>query len=169
MSEITSLAVKADTVKEFMVKHQRLLQDALPVHLKKDWERFVRLAMGAMTRNPTLYECSPRSLMGAVLQCAQLGLEPDDIRGHAYLLPFRVQGKMEVVLVPGYKGLMDLARRSGEISYIKGDVVYSKDIFTFSYGFCTIYRHNNKQLWLRLLVIMSIIRETRLASAGHDR
>jgi len=134
MSEITSLAVKADTVKDFMVKHQRLLQDALPVHLKKDWERFVRLAMGAMTRNPTLYECSPRSLMGAVLQCAQLGLEPDDIRGHAYLLPFRVQGKMEVVLVPGYKGLMDLARRSGDISYMKADVVYSKDIFTFSYG-----------------------------------
>jgi len=128
--EIVSTASKAATVKDFMVKYHKHLEDALPVHLKKDWERYVRIAMGAMTRNPKLYECSPRSLFGAVLQCAQLGLEPDDVRGHAYLLPFG----NEVVLVPGYKGLMDLARRSGEISYIKADVVYSKDIFTYSYG-----------------------------------
>jgi len=132
--ELTSQSSKQETIRGLMVKYNKELQAALPMHMRKDWERFVRIALTAMSRNPVLYECSPRSLFGALIQCAQLGLEPDDVRGHAYLVPFKVQGTYEVVLIPGYKGLMDLARRSGEIGYIKAEVVYSKDIFTYSYG-----------------------------------
>jgi recombination protein RecT len=75
-------------------------------------------------------ECSKKSLFDAILQSAQLGLECDGGLGQAFLVPF----KDSVTLIPGYKGLLKLARNSGEVSTIQAHAVFENDEFNFSYG-----------------------------------
>ncbi|RIQ47810.1 recombinase RecT, partial [Bordetella avium] len=134
MSQTTSLADLKKTskmvasqagigqVKAFFDSQKSTLAAVLPRHVSAD--RMLKIALGALRTTPKLMGCTVESLMGAVVQCSQLGLEPNTPLGHAYLIPFekrRKQGndwvtdKIEVQIVLGYKGLIDLARRSGQI------------------------------------------------------
>lgn len=92
-------------------------------------ERMMRLMANAVRTTPKLAECDPMSLLGGLMTCASLGLEPNTVMGHAYLIPFqnRRKGITEVQLVLGYKGLIDLARRSGHITSIAANIHYSDD------------------------------------------
>lgn len=119
---------KIATVRGMLEKMRDQIKMALPAHLTTD--RMLRVAMTTIQRNPKLLDCTPQSLLGSIMQAAQLGLEPDGLLGQAYLVPY---GKT-VTLIPGYRGLMQLARRSGEISTIQAHVVNARDSFTFSYG-----------------------------------
>lgn len=103
------------------------LQQVAAAHMKP--ERMMRLMANAMRTTPKLAECDPMSLLGGLMTCAGLGLEPNTILGHAYLIPFKNNRKKitEVQLVVGYKGLIDLARRSGHITSISANVHYSDD------------------------------------------
>lgn len=103
------------------------LQLVAASHMKP--ERMMRLISGAIRTTPKLAECDPMSLLGGLMTCAGLGLEPNTIMGHAYLIPFKngKKGITEVQLVVGYKGLIDLARRSGHITSISAHVHYSDD------------------------------------------
>ena len=105
------------------------IRAALPRHLTA--ERMLRVVMTAVQKTPRLLECSERSLIGAVVEASQLGLEPDGVRGLAYLIPRRNRktNTYEAQLQIGYKGLIDLARRSGQIQTITAEVVYQKDAF----------------------------------------
>lgn len=125
------LVVKAQTIRDLLNKSKDQIAMALPKHLNPD--RLLRIAMTTVQRNPKLLECDPRTLVGAILQCAQLGLEPDNILGHAYLVPFynKKLNRTDVTLIPGYKGYLELARRSKEILFIKANVVYEKDAFNY--------------------------------------
>lgn len=98
-------------------------------------ERFVRLLLTAANTNPDLFECDPRSFLAAGVGAAQLGLEPNDARGLAYLLPYKDRRRGKVVnLIIGYRGMLDLARRSGMVSTINAFAVYEGDTFTYSLG-----------------------------------
>lgn len=98
-------------------------------------DRFVRLLLTAANTNPELFECDPRSFLAAGVGAAQLGLEPNDARGLAYLIPFKDRRRGKVVnLIIGYKGMLDLARRSGMVSSINAFAVYEGDTFTYSLG-----------------------------------
>lgn len=110
------------------------IQAALPKHMSPD--RMLRISLTELRKTPKLNECDPMSLLGAIVQSAQLGLEPGSALGHAYLVPFynNKTGRHEVQLIPGYKGLIDLARRSGQIAAISARCVYENDKFDFSYG-----------------------------------
>src|SRR5262249_27161008 len=77
------------------------------------------------------------SLLGAIMQSAQLGLEPDGLLGHAYLVPY---GKTCQLLV-GYKGMLQLTRRSGQISTIQAHVVHAEDTFEFWFGLDPKLKH----------------------------
>jgi len=103
------------------------LQQVAAAHMKP--ERMMRLMANAIRTTPKLGECDPMSLLGGLMTCAGLGLEPNTIMGHAYLIPFRNNRKKitEVQLVVGYKGLIDLARRSGHITSISANIHYSDD------------------------------------------
>lgn len=94
-------------------------------------ERFTRVALTTIINKPKLLECTRESLLGALMKCAQLGLEPDGVANKAHILPFwnSKARRREATLVPGYKGLMDLAYRSGEVEFITADVVYEADTF----------------------------------------
>jgi recombination protein RecT len=69
------------------------------------------------------------------MQAAQLGLEPGLI-GHCYFVPFKngKTGQSDVQFIIGYKGMIDLARRSGNIESIYAHAVYENDTFEYEYG-----------------------------------
>jgi len=92
-------------------------------------ERMMRVMANAIRTTPKLGQCEPMSFLGALMQCASLGLEPNTILGHAYMIPFdnKRKGVTEVQVVIGYKGLIDLARRSGHITSLSANIHYSDD------------------------------------------
>lgn len=113
----------------------------LPKHLNA--ERLMKVAQIAATTTPALAKCDVASLVGAIGQCAQMGLEPNTVLGHAYLVPFNTKRKdaegnerwvNSVQVIIGYKGLIDLARRSGQIVSIAAHEVCSNDMFELVYG-----------------------------------
>lgn len=110
---------------------------------KLNAERLLKVAQVAATTTPELAECDVASLIGAIGQCAQMGLEPNTVLGHAYLIPFNTKRKdkagnvrkvKSVQVIIGYKGLIDLARRSGQIISIAAHEVCEKDEFELVYG-----------------------------------
>ena len=135
MSQITNIAKKTANIRDLLIKFQPQIALVAPKHLTPD--RIVRIAMTSIQQTPKLAECTIESLLGAVLTCTQLGLEPDSASGRAYLIPYGTK----CTLIVGYKGLMDLARRSGEISALEARVVRKSDIFTYQYGTSPTIHH----------------------------
>lgn len=97
-------------------------------------ERFTRMVLSALSTNPKLAVCTPKSFLGAMMAAAQLGLEPNTPLGQAYLIPYKNKGIDEVQFQLGYKGLIDLAYRSGEVELVQAHVVYANDTFECEYG-----------------------------------
>lgn len=126
-------ASPANTIAAYLKKMGPEIEKALPSHMNPD--RMARIALTTIRTNPKLLEASIPSLLGAVMQAAQLGLEPGLI-GHCYLVPFRngKTGQTDVQFIIGYKGMIDLARRSGQIENIYAHAVYSNDEFDYELG-----------------------------------
>lgn len=120
------------SIKQWITAMEPQIKKALPKVMTP--ERFSRITMTAVSTNPKLGNCTPASFVGAMLQAAQLGLEPNTPLGQAYLIPYKNKGKDEVQFQIGYKGLIDLAHRSGEFKNIEARVVYENDEFEYSYG-----------------------------------
>lgn len=97
-------------------------------------ERFTRMVFTALSSNPKLQACTPQSFLGSMMQAAQLGLEPNTPIGQAYLVPYKNHGRLECQFQLGYKGLIDLAYRSGEIKDIQAHEVYENDKFEYEFG-----------------------------------
>ncbi len=97
-------------------------------------ERFTRIALSALNNTPALQQCSPMSFLAALLNAAQLGLEPNTPLGQAYLIPYKNKGQLECQFQIGYKGLIDLAYRNGQMQTIQAQVVYENDRFEYEYG-----------------------------------
>ncbi|MEE1357657.1 MAG: recombinase RecT, partial [Clostridia bacterium] len=93
-----------------------------------------RMVLSAISVNPKLAQCTPSSFLGAMMSAAQLGLEPNTPLGQAYLIPYKNRGVDEVQFQIGYKGLIDLAYRSGEVELVQAHIVYENDDFTLEYG-----------------------------------
>ena len=115
------------------------IKEALPSVLTP--ERFTRMVFTALSTNPQLQQCTPASFLGAMMQSAQLGVEPNTPIGQAYLIPFRNKGTLECQFQLGYKGLIDLAYRSGDIKDIQAHEVYENDDFQYEYGLEPKLRH----------------------------
>lgn len=122
------------TVAAFFDANKETLKALLPAHMTP--ERMMKIALGALRTTPKLMDCTIESLFGAVVVCAQMGLEPNTPQGHIYLIPFGNSRKQttEVQIVVGYKGLIDLARRSGQIESLSARVVHERDVFDIDYG-----------------------------------
>lgn len=121
-----------DTIKATNFKSQIAL--ALPKHMTAD--RMARVVLTEIRKNPVLANCEIKSFMGAVMQASQLGLEPGSALGQCYLLPYKNNkaGRIDAQLIIGYKGMIDLARRSGQILSINAYVVKDGDDFFYQLG-----------------------------------
>ena len=133
-------------------------QDVFKAQLERSWpriaavapkamnkERMFQLALSAYNQTPELAECSTASVLGCLMKCTALGMEPSavDGLGRAYILPFynKKTGGTEATFILGYKGMIDLARRSGQLTDISARVVHEGDDFEYEYGLDEKLRH----------------------------
>lgn len=146
--DITAAAIAAgkdvkpkDLVKHLLEQNKHVIAQALPKHMNA--ERLMRVAITSVTSNPALLKCYVPTLIGGIIQCSQMGLEPNTVLGHAYLIPYnnRKKGRTDAQVVIGYKGLIDLARRSGQIVSIAAHAVRQHDEFEYEYGLNEKLRH----------------------------
>jgi len=103
------------------------LASVLPKHMTP--ERMIKISLVAASRNPQLLNCSPESFLGALMDASELGLEPFSGLNYSYIIPYRNNrtGTTEAKFMPSYRGLMELARRSGQIKSLDADIVYEHD------------------------------------------
>lgn len=122
-------------IKNLVIKSKPKFEQLLAGNINID--KFLGVALRELRANPKLAQCDVASFMGAVAASAQLGLEPGGPLGHAYLVPY----KGKVTLQIGYKGMEQLAYRSGLVSSINAHVVREGDDFAFEYGTNAFIRH----------------------------
>lgn len=123
---------------------QGAIADVLPRHVTP--ERVAKMALVAASRQPKLYECTRESLAKSLMTASELGLDCSGTLGSGYLVPYwnkNIRAR-EAQFIIGYRGLIDLARRSGQISQIEAHVVYENDDFDIQYGTdpCIVHRPN---------------------------
>lgn len=96
-------------------------------------DRVCRMALTAFKMNPALRDCSPVSILSAVMKAAELGLEPHGGLKQCWLIPFRdtKRNVKECTFQLGYQGALELARRSGQFRTIRAVMVYERDIFAY--------------------------------------
>ena len=123
------VAPKAElTVRDLLDRMQPEIEKAAPRAIGA--ERFTRLVLTELRRNPVLFDCKPESVIGAMMLCAQLGLEPGPL-GHAYLVPYKEHGVQVCQFVVGYKGYIELGYRSGRLGSIRLATVWEGDEFIY--------------------------------------
>lgn len=115
-------------MEQLLTKMGGQIQKALPSMVSS--ERFQRVALTAFSNNTKLQQCDPMSFIAAMMQSAQLGLEPNTPLGQAYLIPYGKQVQFQI----GYKGLLELAQRSGKIKTLYAHEVRENDTFDIDYG-----------------------------------
>lgn len=130
---------RTTTIQAYVKKMQGEIAKALPSVLTP--ERFTRITLSALSTNQNLQQCTPQSFLGAMMTAAQLGVEPNTPLGQAYLIPFRNHGRLECQFQLGYKGLIDLAYRSGQVSTIQAHTVCEHDTFDYELGLEPKLRH----------------------------
>ena len=123
------------SIKDYIKVYQSEIEKALPKVMTA--ERFARIVTTAVTNTPKLEKCTPQSFIGAMLNAAQLGLEPNTPLGQAYLIPYGNQCQFQI----GYKGLLDLAYRTGEVKSIMAEVVREGDTFEYEMGLNPKLKH----------------------------
>lgn len=134
---------KPMTFMEAMQQSWGKIEAVLPKHMSS--ERLFQMAVTAYKQDEKLARCSIPSFLSCVMKCSALGLEPSSVDGlgRAYILPFwnKKTRSYEATFMLGYKGMIDLARRSGEIASISARAVYEGDVFEYEYGLEEKCRH----------------------------
>ena len=123
-----------DNVRNLLMSMKGEINNALPQYLPAD--KFVRTSLTAINSNPKLLQCSPQSLLAAVMNSAQLGLEFNTPLGESYLIPYenKRKGIVEVQFQIGYQGLLKLAHNTGQFRRITAKEVHENDDFDIDYG-----------------------------------
>lgn len=125
---------KSKTIFDVIQAGAKQFATALPKHINS--ERFVRIAITTIRQNPKLAQCNQESLLGALMVSAQLGLEPG-VLGQCYLIPYGRECQFQI----GYKGMIELLRRSGQLKDIYAYSVYENDEFEMIYGLNRDLKH----------------------------
>lgn len=132
INEANAVVPRADnkkaTVGDLIMSYQDKFASALPSVITP--ERFARIAANAVAGNPKLAQCDKTSLIGALLCAAQAGLEPNTSLGQAYIIPYGNKAQFQI----SYKGLIELAHRSGQLKDISAHIVYANDEFEYELG-----------------------------------
>jgi recombination protein RecT len=140
-----------DTLKDLFEKARPSMAAVVPKHLNVD--KLTKIALVAISKNPKLLACTPQSILQSVMEASQLGLDCGGILGSAYLVPFKKnwkddngnwQSRQEAKLITGYRGLIDLARRSGQIDTIEAHPVYPGEEFELEFGLSPRLVHKPK-------------------------
>lgn len=123
---------KSMSISELIKAMEPEIKKALPEVITP--ERFTRMALSALNTTPKLKECTQMSFLAALMNAAQLGLEPNTPLGQAYLIPYNNKGTMECQFQIGYKGMIDLSYRNPQMQIIQAQAVYGNDEFEYELG-----------------------------------
>ena len=129
----SQLATQRQNIRSFMEQYKDQFAMALPRMFSP--ERFVRVALTCINKNPKLLQCTRDSMLACLLDCAALGIEPDGRRAH--LIPY----KDKCTLIIDYKGIAELVRRSGEVSDLHADIICENDTFDYMFGTGSFLKH----------------------------
>ena len=127
----------APTFQAFLESRAKMLADVLPRSSALTPEKLIKLTLSAAKKNPALLKCDVGSVFNALLQLAELGLNPSGATGEAYLVPYKDQ----CTPIIGYRGYIKLARQSGHLKQIETHVVHEGDKFTLRYGLDPVLDH----------------------------
>ena len=115
-------------------------ENVLPALLKKhniEPAQFVQIVLSELKKNEkllTAFNENPASMFASILAGAEIGLIPSDMLGEFYLIPRKIDGKMTVTPLIGYKGLVNIILRSGEVSKVHTQCVFEGEEFEPIYG-----------------------------------
>lgn len=123
------------TIGQYIEKQKPAILSALPRNV--DVDRFTRIVLTTIRLNPTLASCNPMSVLAAVMQSAQLGLEPGSGLGEAYIIPYKGEATFQM----GYRGLTKLAHNSGDVSMVEARAVFEGDTFDVQLGTDPFIKH----------------------------
>jgi recombination protein RecT len=119
------------SIAQLIEKMRPELERAMPAYFNAD--RLMRIALTELRRNEQLQRCSAASLLGAIVMSAQVGLEPGPMK-QVYLIPKTIDGVLEVLWLPSYRGKIALMYRSGLVASINGAVVWRGEHFLYREG-----------------------------------
>lgn len=162
---MSNTLIKQDSMQSLLKKMEPQMAMCLPKHLSPS--RLARIALTCLRQTPKLQQCDPTTFIASIMQAAQLGLEPG-VLGQCYLIPFynSKTKSMECQFMPGYRGFIDLARRSGKIISLVARAVYENDVFNFEFGLHEKLEHkpamNNKG---KLIAVYAV---AILKDGGHQ-
>jgi len=123
------------SVRELFESRKTAIAEILPKHLSPD--RLIKVALGAIAKTPKLQQCTAASVFNCLVTSAELGLEPGGALGHAYLVPYGTNAQ----LIIGYRGFVELGRRSGRLSQIEAHIIYEKEKYTIKRGLTPEFAH----------------------------
>ena len=132
---------KLMSLKHLLEQRKESIAKALPKHLTT--ERVIKMAIVAASRSPLLLQCAPESIFNAMIDSSQLGLEPFSPLNLSYIIPYRngKTGQYEAKFMPSFRGMLELARRSGEIKSVQAEVVYERDTIEIEKGLNPKLKH----------------------------
>lgn len=158
--------VQVNSIRGLIMQMQDQIAKALPSVLTP--ERFTRITLTAVSNTPQLQACTQNSFLGAMMQAAQLGLEPNTPLGQAYLIPYKNHGQLECQFQIGYKGLIDLAYRSGEIVSIAAHEVYENDEFEYELGLEPVLKHKPALKDRGNVILYYAVFKTKAGGSGFE-
>lgn len=103
-----------------LVSRKDRFLSVLPAFIAENRERYFEACLVAL-RNPDIAACSPETVLTSILRSAQWGLLTDGVQGA--LVPY----KGACTFQPMYQGLIQVARRSGDIRQVWAANVYEGD------------------------------------------
>lgn len=121
-----------------LMRMKPYLEQILPNEMSAD--RLIMSTVAELKSNTTLNACDPKSICGGILRIAQMGLEVGSMLGKVWLIP--KAGEATIML--GYRGMLDLIRRSPDVFSIKSACVYENDLFEFEDGSTPYVKHKRK-------------------------
>lgn len=153
--KITQPLTSAKEWKDWIAKAEKQIRAAFPKAVK--FERVLSCIQSQMLANPRLSQCTPLSILGSIIQSAQLGLDLDRNLGEAYMVPYqnskKVEGQWtkqyEAQLQIGYQGLMKLCRNSGTVGDIRAVAVYENDYFEYDEGTAMTVKHTRWEMLVK--------------------
>src|ERR1035437_5545677 len=123
---------QAAQIERLMEDRSAKLLQVMPEGMNPD--RFVRTTLIAVARDPNLLDCTPESLVTAIFEAAECGIEPTGSLGRGYLVPIKDHGVPKAEFWIGYPGLIELAMRSERVSKVWSRPVFKGDDFEVTYG-----------------------------------
>ncbi len=151
---------RVSTIRDLLAKSKEQIAMALPKHMDPD--RLLRISMTSIQQNPKLLNCTPQSLVACVIESSQLGLSPDGVLGHSYLVPYGDKAQLQI----GYRGFLELARRSGQVASLYAHDVHEGDKYEFELGLEPNLKHIPARTDRGAIVAAYAV--VRLKDGGYD-